>query len=130
MAQLEATTTFSDYKTFLDTFCPTGWRHNSTQLCNALYMQGEVPVYQPQASPTENKDCDGSPISVPSGSVQGFNNSTLSGRRLPDGTAGVIFRPWVNPVGQHQPPPVPVISPPPGCYGSPQVLQPTFVPTP
>lgn len=96
-AALEAQYTFSDTEAFLNTFCPTGWRHNSTQLCGALYMQGEVPAYQPQPYPPGNPqlNCDGSPVTVPAGAVQGFNSSTLAGRRTSGGLPGVVFRPWV-----------------------------------
>jgi hypothetical protein len=93
-------------------------------------MQGEVPIYEPSNpfDPANLTNCDGSPKTVPAGAVQGFNSSTLSGRQLPDGSAGVIFRPWSDPVNL----PYPYLNnySSPTCYGFPQTLQLTFLPTP
>jgi hypothetical protein len=123
-AATEATVTFSDIETFLNTFCPSGWRHNSTQLCGALFMLGETDVYQPQPNPYQSVNCVGSPVNVPAGNVQGFNASTLAGRTYNGSQPGVVFRPWTSPLWNA------LDSNSQVCFGFPQALQPTLVPTP
>lgn len=114
----EARLTFSGIKSFLDSFCPSGWRHNSPELCAALFMLGETGLFRPWPDSGSWWNCEGVPRVVPAATVQGLNNSTLSGRTLTGGAAGVVFRPWINvPAG--------------GCYNEfPATLQPTFVPSP
>jgi len=119
----EAQLMFTGIDSFLDSFCPSGWRHNSPELCSALFMLGETGLYKPWPSSGSSWNCDqGVPRVVPAATVQGFNDSALSGRTLAGGAAGVVFRPWTNAPE--------AVSSSAFCYTLPEVLQPTLDPTP
>lgn len=96
----DATVEFNAVRNFMASFCAGGWRNpaGSTDrpLCGALYLQGEIPLYEPYNPLMYGANCDGSPLAGPAGTIQGFNSSTLPGHLASKGQVA-IFRPWVDP---------------------------------
>ncbi len=127
MVKTEAQTTFNATKAFMNSFCAGGWRNPSGSqtfpICNPLYMLGETGLYVPSNPYRYGVNCDESPLATPAGTVQGFNLSSLSGRRLPNGAPGTVWRPWLNPL--FVPGPTTVT-----CYGFPDNLRLWYTPQP
>jgi len=136
-ASKETQTTMDAAKIFLDSFCPTGLRANSPQLCGALFMLGETDMFQAlpflQEYPSRSQQfweqtCVNSPVVVPCGTVDGFNLSTLKTH-----IGGVVIRPWLSATNPAEDP---TLKEDPGdpnslplahvCFGFPQTLAPTF----
>jgi len=123
----EAQTTFTDVKTFMSSFCVGGPRNptgpNPLAFCNALYMLGETDLYTPFNPLRYRVNCTEGPLATPAGTVQGYNASTLWGRRLPNGAAGTVWRPWLDPISVSGPTTV-------LCFTFPENLSQWYTPIP
>jgi len=132
-AALEMQPVFDGANRLIQSFCPGQSRGNSPQMCNALYMQGELPIFQLAPDPNESTNgtlnptnCEGNPIAVPGGVVQGLNASGLHGRALPSGNPGVVFRPWLAATSLWSSQADNISNR--ICYGFPQILKPALAP--
>jgi hypothetical protein len=120
--QQEAKLTFNAVRGFIDSYAPGGWRYYEPNIYNSLFLLGETHSVKYATEAEANaaagrgeKSCEGWPITAPWGTVRGYNDSTLKGRSLPDGSAGTVLRPWNDPKS--------------ACYKIPSLLGP-YLPTP